>query len=659
MSRELYALPDDLEPDGDICVPIFVPNSYGYLSILHQHMRKLTLDRYYERDENNSALIVREQWQNRTYIPLIDALIDGSPCDSSDSSLGSCFRMRTETEAFSFYPNDPFISDGSNDNVTVFGMTWRRWENTDIENSPVFQAIEDIVSSLTGYYPNDCILFPSQILSFVFGNWLDVIDYFTLETFPFPYVHIELEGSGQFEIELVNIPFGGSALLVPDTDITSWQDILETIIEFIDLDGELPESWIFTEVDRDISIPPETAPTQTQEIEFAEEGQHSVTIVFIPRLDDEIPFLFPFGGIREIEICGNLKVIGSQTGTEITKENAGLNSIIREGVIPLATSDEFYDALVRWTNERANRWLLGFDPDNILNDVQVDKSSGQISIAGKTVSGNDPISGSNQETHFGGVYRQAEMFKQLFDEVNSQVGTFSTATIVNLTRLFINPTDLGAWTTLVTDYVTADPQIAIDADILALHIYCLGYQNGVLSYALAEHGSDEDDVNSLIDFTADIPSTTWQSWYDEGILTPRIGYEQSDCYRFDSFQMTFNPSSWNWGFTDTPLQIATGKKWRVEIAVNEVLTNGSGHTFDGIWRVSGGAPTDVDRLRLISGGSTQNAMLSIPPKQTYPALYVVEFNVAGTLTDTFFNNTTFGAPVSGEMVLTFYDLGKL
>lgn len=84
-----HRIPDNLAPDGSICVTLYLPNDSQWLSFFVAHIRKLANDRQWQRDEAKSALLVREIWMNVTIKPLIDALIDGEYCGMTELDCGA------------------------------------------------------------------------------------------------------------------------------------------------------------------------------------------------------------------------------------------------------------------------------------------------------------------------------------------------------------------------------------------------------------------------------------------------------------------------------------------------------------------------------------------------------------------------------------------
>ncbi|KKM97296.1 hypothetical protein LCGC14_1169410, partial [marine sediment metagenome] len=61
-----HPLPTNLIPEGDICVPLYIPDDPDYIALLIRAVRLLELDRHYQKHANNEGEIVREQWRTRT-----------------------------------------------------------------------------------------------------------------------------------------------------------------------------------------------------------------------------------------------------------------------------------------------------------------------------------------------------------------------------------------------------------------------------------------------------------------------------------------------------------------------------------------------------------------------------------------------------------------
>jgi hypothetical protein len=76
-----HKIPSDLNPSGDIVVPLYIPHDPQWTSLLLGVLIQLEEVDRYQRDpnfDNENALIVVDQWRNRTITPLIEALANGT-----------------------------------------------------------------------------------------------------------------------------------------------------------------------------------------------------------------------------------------------------------------------------------------------------------------------------------------------------------------------------------------------------------------------------------------------------------------------------------------------------------------------------------------------------------------------------------------------------
>lgn len=260
---------------------------------------------------------------NVAYTVVLEALnrkIAGIPpvCDVPQDT-GYCLRFGTNTDAYSIYPNDPARPD-LGITPTFTQARWWTVEQFIAEAQPnVGDLIYTSLLEFGGYFPDDYFVLCGQEVQNPFTDFNQWFSQFT--NFPAPYIHIDMEGTGRFEIELLNVPLGGYCLIVPDG-----QNVLGTVTQifenFLDASVPLPSGWLFFEANRAFG---ETSSSFIQGIEFSTDGTHTIDVFWFPRLDvTQPPFIFPAGGWRNFEACGNLDVI-SVTGTAYTRENYGLS----------------------------------------------------------------------------------------------------------------------------------------------------------------------------------------------------------------------------------------------------------------------------------------------------------------------------------------------
>lgn len=332
MGRYDTPLPSILEPTGDICIPLLIPDDPDYKIMLVEHIRKLTNNRRYERGNDEGIRTVQDVWLNRTFKPFLDAVITGQTCAQD---TGNCYRVSPANACVQFFPNDPFSFEDTQGIFDAVGF-WSSWDN---ERQKIPTWIDDLINSLPGisldnigYAFGDAFVTSPPTADY--DDTLQVlIDYVTnVLTSQYPSVKIDLRGTGEVDVQLLSIPFGGTAVIVKDG--------LETIGSILNalLLGNLSalQGVSFIEVQRDIiQIPPDTIATTNALVEFDgdENTIHSLEVFFVPRFNDELTSPIGLGGgIRHFDICGNLTLL-CPGGGEITPNNFGDISAIRSSIL--------------------------------------------------------------------------------------------------------------------------------------------------------------------------------------------------------------------------------------------------------------------------------------------------------------------------------------
>ena len=104
------------------------------------------------------------------------------------------------------------------------------------------------------------------------------------------------QATGVVELHLLAVPLGGIAVVSVDVQ----PDILSI------LDGVISGNIQLIELNRDVlAVPPELDEDNIEEITLETPGDHEIYVTFIPRLNDELPFLFFGGGLRKVVLCGD------------------------------------------------------------------------------------------------------------------------------------------------------------------------------------------------------------------------------------------------------------------------------------------------------------------------------------------------------------------
>lgn len=612
-----------------------------------------------------------------------------APClDVSDSAnSGSCFRMDTTTEIFQFYPNNPF--DRTDDERTVSGMSWVRFGDIVQTNAPEWlQNALDNVADRVGYFENDCFI-DYNVTGNPFADITNrVEDFFNAfrdkNLNPFPTVTFRFSGTGQLEIEFAQVPFGGAVLVTWD-----FNPELNDILDIVQGKPTTLTNFQLIEVNRDlIGLPPELVTTTIFEREFDDDIEHVVRCYFTPSGQLEPPFFLPFGGIREVEFCG-VSAIGSETGNTYNQFNYRGAPAIRKGVLPVSTVDDFYDALVRWNDERAVRWLAG-QSRNVRDGLQLEpRDEGfDIELRGIVERGRGvEIEGvTNQEVLFGQALSVGRGFRELVAElVTWESNGVTKETIVQrLAQLYKFGFGIDLTATPVVqfgndlqtliDAATLNTTPVVDPVAIANFVYCNGNnKQSLYRYALdvEENGavSPLDIANFYRLLIDNLEESQLNDWYEDPESVPDTGFTNAPCYRFPSIQVTVDHtqlvSAVYYDFSppySVTLPSGGSRKYRMEAKGKIILSDGkmfNGHellnadgTFNRVIRVD----LDIGNEFRIDNTSEYQ---SIGDK----LIFVRSFGNGGTLSshrlriveDT---NGRFDNPQSGSVTYTLFDLGQ-
>lgn len=585
--------------------------------------------------------------------------------DPSEFYVGDGTYYRMDAPFIKWYPGNPFLK---NSNLIPQGQLFPAWFVYSLE-FPEF--VTDFLEffgiewdTFLGYQVGDVI---STILNMRVGNLTGLITDWLFgnesESFVKTGFEIHVNGEGTMALEVLNVPQGGRVLWQIDEPIT----ILDTVLlqSIFDRDDDLLE----TDLDI-VSIPPEQDVEDVEEIVITGTGNHIVYVQLLPVVNDQLIPIAYGSGFRSIRLGNGLQPVDPETGEIFTPDKL-LTPTSDLGLVTMTYSD-LRRAVRDGTLDVYALALQSGIGENVRDDIVIDAETGDRVIKQHSQSANEAIDGTTQEVHFGGVSNQAFRFKELFDGINGQITTgYAVSTISNLSKLIVNPFDPAAWLALITDYQGLDPQIEIDADELSLHLYCASYETGVLAYALAEHSASEDDVNAIAEFASGIPQSTWQKWYDEGALIPRLGFTSADCYTLEAQTIEYTAAQFlavigSTSLSSSPFYITTLQSQRLKRAkITGSILDSEGRKFDGVYYVNDVGTILYTTPKLLNSASGLYSPTSQPSykssggysvefNQTHNTLYISGFAALFT-EDTW--RTQFVPPLTGKLIVTLIDVG--
>lgn len=585
---------------------------------------------------------------------------------TSLESFGNCTIYDTRHNAVSFYPNDPFLS--AEYTPVVVHLKWIRFKDL---ITPGFlpewlQFAIDVLGDKTGYHDNDVFL--ALDTQDVFG-WSVVSEFLSaiVDINFLPSMTIKTTGSGVVQLKFLLVPLGGSVIIWWDIQPT-WQQILDVI------NGELFSNFTLIELNRDLTaFPPELAPSTLTEIVFEEEGEHSIFCLFFPRFNDELPFVFPFGGFREIRVCGDMEVISIDGTKTIDIDD------MRQGVIPVATTEEICEGMVCAFETVAKRILLSKDLRNLVSGVEISEEDGEVTVkqpAGyldatkKLEQEHTPA----QEVRYGAALYQAQQLAKMFNDANTNnTNGVGDNTITRIAASFIDFVgDLA--TSTFYEYFTGylgHSQLNTSIPDLAGYIFCADdFYTGAIDYVqneLVDENFDETNVNDFLNIISEIPNTTVARWYREGAITPRTGYTSLPCATIDDQTVILTTA-----ILAVPAQLPTyittvqaPNRLKRLLVTGKIIDTGDGDAYDGVYFISNtGVKTYIPPiLHTASLGSF--AALSQPPYSPTGG-YALEYRItANSYVDAiWWYNASHASkyasinPASGQVSYTLVDVGK-
>lgn len=106
ISKSKHPLPSPLNPVGNVCYPLYIPDDDNYRNLLLGAIRTLTEDDYYREASYNLTDVqtVTDIWRNRTLVPFVQAMNDNEGC-SGGSGLVAAQKTAQRTTDINFSQN--------------------------------------------------------------------------------------------------------------------------------------------------------------------------------------------------------------------------------------------------------------------------------------------------------------------------------------------------------------------------------------------------------------------------------------------------------------------------------------------------------------------------------------------------------------------------
>lgn len=304
--------------DGGVLPPILEPlPDDGEVFLLPVCINRATLNRLLSAASMGAKYLPQEPHDpdslfsvnDYTHIfPLLEAMAyvgtGTSPCVIETPGGGACLEIGAFHPAIGYYPNHPVLTP----DYIAPGYSAPAWKNNVTE---------------AGYAPTDAIMEPLSLDLFA--------DIGELIGAGVPSWTLTFEGIGEIDVRFMSQIQGGAVWVFPDgnpllgdmVDL-NWRDLTDfasigALYEFIEILQQDP--GIF-----------EVEYTK----EFTTEGPHTLTAWYLPVGELEPPFLGLGGGLRSIQICGEI-TLESESVLPYTLVQAGCTVTLQLDGVPVST----------------------------------------------------------------------------------------------------------------------------------------------------------------------------------------------------------------------------------------------------------------------------------------------------------------------------------
>jgi hypothetical protein len=417
------------------------------------------------------------------------------------------------------------------------------------------------------------------------------IDPIDLATMNLPRLILSVKGSGQIELDLLAVAFGGIAVIkvgsMPNIADIVLDNVYDTGIQVIDL--EIPTGTIAHagNVKRGTEI----------NVEAAEGVTTLVYIVFSPKVNDSIiPIAFG-GGVRTIQLCG-FEQEGQIMGLEDIRFNPetcafekridgvwlvidGNDSIDECLGGDMATQEEITEAVVDAAEIISSRFLAGV-AGNVQGSVTINPDGSQTIGGEGNLPDDDPTTEINETdaAYYGGVFDIAAKLELVSDKVEGLYGgtNGSPATIL-ATAQFIMRTyfscDKDLMDAAVAAYYTyRNSNGYIDFNrttALPLYMFCNGYTLEALARYLQDiSGIIVSKQEQLLNLWGALSDDFFSHYFETGSQVPSTGYLSAAC-------VPMPPQA----FTDVPYNSVRNLSPAIAKGGHRLQIKVSGHYVDG------------------------------------------------------------------------------
>lgn len=232
---------------------------------------------------------------------LIGDCLDDGGCDQPE---GDCVEIGAFHPSIGYFPNHPVLQP----DYAGPGYASPAWVRG---------------PSVPGYSPDDAMVDPFSLD--LFASWEDMFNSGV------PSWTLHFDGKGEIDVEFMMQVQGGMVWIFPDGNILAG--------DLVDLNWRALDEFNSTDIFFDIINALQADPgifTRDYSRDFLTDGPHTLTCWYLPVGDLDPPWAFIGGGLRSIQLCGNITLLEDEVVAYTLVQNGCSVELQADGV-PVST----------------------------------------------------------------------------------------------------------------------------------------------------------------------------------------------------------------------------------------------------------------------------------------------------------------------------------
>lgn len=329
--------PQNIPPAGYRCLPVSIPDDNEYIAAFVGAVSKLARTSTWEFTDPARQHGAAEVW-NGVLAQLLETLSEGVGCEVPTCDEGGCIEIGAHHPALTYYPNNPITQPDFAgpyvDHVWTTGSGYIGAGPADSMIDILAMAGQDIGTMLAGGIA--------------------------------PSIELNFTGSGEIDVQFLSTIQGGLVWGYPDGNPLVGDLVNLQYTDIFSLAGTATLAEVFEVVFQ----ADQEAFVTTHSWDFATTGPHTLTLIFFPSVEIEPPFLGVGGGLRSVQLCGDITIdeVVDMPGDLVV--DGGKLRVTVDGV-PTGTGvdlEDLADLIDRWVDEDGDTMTgtLVHNPDDTI-----------------------------------------------------------------------------------------------------------------------------------------------------------------------------------------------------------------------------------------------------------------------------------------------------